>query len=154
MNAVQDDIARDLLEAFFQFRRLRWGQSPIPGLTVGEIRVLFYLLKASEAEAGSTGAKVSQISGMLQVTPPTVTQLISDLESRGYVERAMDKDDRRAVRVSLTPKGEAAIEQAHGAFVASFKGLVDYLGEEQSKQLADLLGKMFAYFNEVRDTNS
>jgi DNA-binding MarR family transcriptional regulator len=152
MDTRQDVVAQELLEAFSQFRRLHWRESPIAGLTPGELRVLSCLRRAATPE--NAGTKVSEISTMLRVAPPTATQQINELESQGYVERAGDRKDRRAVRVSLTEKGEAAIEHAHEAFVTSFKGLVDYLGEEQSKQLADLLTRTFTYFSEVRETNS
>jgi DNA-binding MarR family transcriptional regulator len=152
MSNLQSDIAQDLLEAFSQFRRLHWRQSPIAGLTHAEIRLLMSLRKA--ISAGSAGVKVSEISSMLQVAPPTVTQQISELETQGYVDRAMDKEDRRAVRVSLTKRGELVIVQVHEDFVASFRGLVEYLGEEQSRQLADLLTKAFTYLSEVRNAKS
>lgn len=146
---MRNDIAHNLLEAFFQFRRLRLSQSLIEGLSLSEVRVLFHLRKAAEAQRA--GTKVSELSGMMQVTPPTVTQLISDLEARGYVERAMDRDDRRAVRVSLTEKGEVAMAKAHEAIADSFRGLVEYLGEEESRQMVDLLRKTFTYLNEARE---
>jgi DNA-binding MarR family transcriptional regulator len=168
MKTRHDAVAQDLLEAFSQFRRLHWRESPIAGLTPGELRVLMFVRRAAggepfghglgDAEGEGTGAregaKVSEISSMLRVASPTATQQINELEARGYVERATDPDDRRAVRVTLTPKGEATIRQAHEAFVASFKGLVDHLGEEQSRQLADLLTRTFTYFNDIRDSNS
>jgi DNA-binding MarR family transcriptional regulator len=153
MKDVQSDLAQELLEAFFQFRKLNLKHAPLAGLTPSEMRMLFHLRRMAKAEAAGAGPKVTEISGMMQVAPPTVTQLVTELESRGYVERAMDRDDRRAVRVSLTKKGELIIVQIHDDFVASFKGLVEYLGEEQSKQLADLLSRAFTYFNEVRDAN-
>ena len=125
----------------------------VAGLTPSEMRMLFLLRRLAEANAATAGPKVTEISGVLQVAPPTVTQLVSEMESRGYVERAMDRDDRRAVRVTLTKKGELVIVEAHEDFLSSFKGLVEYLGEEDSKRLADLLTRTFAYFDEVKDTN-
>jgi len=40
-------------------------------------------------------------------------------------------------------------QQAGDAFAASMRGLIEYLGEEQSNQLVDLLSKAFRYFNEM-----
>jgi hypothetical protein len=48
--------------------------------------------------------------------------------------------------VNLTEQGEQVTEQADEAFSATMKGLINYLGEQQSNQLADLLFKVFRYF--------
>jgi DNA-binding MarR family transcriptional regulator len=154
MSEAQGDLAQELFEAFFRFRRLHWKHSPVAGLSPSEIRVLMHLRRMAAVEAAGAGPKVSEISGVLQVAPPTATQLISELESRGYVERAMDRDDRRAVRVTLTKKGALILVQVHDDLVTSFKGLVEYLGEEDSKHLVDLLTRMFTYFNEAKEANS
>ena len=92
--------------------------------------------------------KVSEISKRLQVTPPTVTQLIKGLEAHGLVERNIDLTDRRAVGIKLTEKGERVTRQAADDFIASINGLIEYLGEEQSDQFAELLVKVSRYYNE------
>ena len=148
MEKDRNPHAQKLMEAFSQFHRLNWKQSPIAGLKSSEIFVLFCIKKTVKAD--SAGIKVSDISNILKVASPTTTQLINSLEANGMVERAMDKEDRRAVRVKLTDKGERIIESASDAFFDSFNGLVNYLGEEKSNQLADLLSKAFVYFNEMR----
>jgi DNA-binding MarR family transcriptional regulator len=91
---------------------------------------------------------VSEISKQLGVTSPTITQLLKGLEAHGLIERHIDTIDRRAVGIKLTAKGVMVAQQASDAFFASIKGLVEYLGEEQSDQLAELLSKVFRYFSE------
>ena len=73
-------------------------------------------------------------------------------EGRCFVRYAMlsDPEDRRAVRITLTSKGLIALKTAHDSLMASFAGLVAYLGEEDSNELAELLAKAFTYFHEVR----
>ncbi len=92
--------------------------------------------------------KVSEISKQLDVTSPTITQLLKGLEANGLIERHIDPIDRRAVVVKLTRKGEMVAQQAADAFFASMHGLLEYLGEEQSNQLVDLLSKVLRYFEE------
>jgi DNA-binding MarR family transcriptional regulator len=151
MKNQRNPVAQKLLEAFTQFHRLNWKQSPIVGLKSSEIMVLFCIKKTVHPE--SHGIKVSDISKALRVAPPTITQLINSLEANGYVERTMDKADRRAVRVKITERGEGTIAQAADAFFESFNGLVEYLGENKSKELAELLSKAFGYFEERRREN-
>jgi len=64
------------------------------------------------------------------------------------VERNIDQIDRRTVGIKLTEKGEKVTRQAGEDFVASIGGLIEYLGEEQSNQFAELLVKASRYYNE------
>ena len=144
--------ARKLIEAFSQFKRLQFKQQPpFCGLTNGETMVLFAirnLLKNDEE-----GVKVSQISSHLRVAPPTVSQFINCLEEKGFVERKLDKEDRRAIRVVLTQKGEDALKEAFSQFCRIVEDLIEYLGEDKAVELADLMTKVFIYFKEVRGIN-
>ncbi|MDO7786653.1 MarR family transcriptional regulator [Desulforamulus aquiferis] len=129
-----------------QFKKADWHQNTIDGCRYSEIKVLFCIKQGSKSHASEM--KVSDISKYLKVTAPTITQLIKSLEAKGLVERNIDQTDRRAVRIKLTSQGEKITERAENAFYTSFNGLVEYLGEEQSNQLADLLSKVFTYFKE------
>lgn len=140
--------ARKLMQAFLRFRRLHRVLSPIEGLRPSEIMILYHI----RAKTGSDcpGVKVSELSASLEVAPPTVTQLVNGLVANGFVERSTDPNDRRAVRLSLTDKGRRALRKATDAFANDFRGLVEYLGEEDSAKLADLLSKVFVYLSEIR----
>lgn len=50
-----------------------------------------------------------QIADLLHVTPRNVTKLVDALEEGGFVTRAGQPGDRRAVLVRLTRKGRAAV---------------------------------------------
>lgn len=138
-----------LLKAFLQFNKSGWRRGMIDGFKSSEIMVLFCIKKGVDPE--SPGLKVSEISQRLHVTSPTVTQLIKGLENSRLIERNVDPDDRRAVCIKLTEKGEQVTRKAEEAFSASFDGLIEYLGVEQSDQLADLLSKVFDYFYEKKE---
>src|SRR5216683_6835355 len=141
-----NSTAQKLFRSFMQFGKAEWHQRSIAGCTPSEIRVLFCIRGGVKPDA--TDIKVSEISKLLHVTSPTVTQLIKGLEANGLVERNIDPTDRRAVGIKLTQKGEMVTKKARDTFLASFHGLVEYLGEEQSNQLVELLSKVFVYFNE------
>jgi DNA-binding MarR family transcriptional regulator len=129
-----------------QFKRVAWHQQSIAGCTPGEFRVLFCIKRCSKPDAHEI--KVSEISKLLRVTSPTVTQMLKSLEANGLIERRIDPTDRRAVGITLTKKGEMVTQKAEDTFYSSVDGLVEYLGEEQSDQLAELLFETFRYFNE------
>lgn len=153
-----NETAQKLLRALMQFKRAGWHQTSTTGYKPSELRVLFCLGKGVRPDTHELEKdarpddmremKVSEISRRLHVTPPTVTQLIKGLEANGLVERNIDPVDRRAVGIKLTEKGEKITRQAASDFLASLNGLIEYLGEEESDQLAELLVKVSRYYND------
>lgn len=133
-----------------QFRKAGWQGRTVEGYKPSEIMLLFCIKRG--VESGSCGMKVSEISQRLHVKSPTVTQLINGLEKDGLVKRNTDPDDRRAVSVILTERGEELTDKASERFSETFDGLIEFLGEEQSEQLAELLTKVFVYFKEKRES--
>lgn len=146
MDQTANPTMQRLLQAFMQFRKAEWHQHAIDGCSMSEIRVLFCVRRGMEPNC--TPMKVSEISKMLHVTPPFITQMLKGLEAKGLVERQGDAEDRRSVHLRLTDQGVALTDQARRGFADSIQGLMEYLGEEESNQLAGLLTKMFCYFHD------
>lgn len=137
-------IVEKIMKCLAEFRRFHKHKSPISSLTHSETMVLFSV--RNYVEIHHIGVKTSELSNILNVASPTITQQINSLETRGFVERNIDKEDRRAVRIKVTEKGEEVLRKACKEFEASIKGLVEHLGQEKSEQLADLLSETFNYF--------
>lgn len=146
MTVQTNATAQKLLQALDQFHRAKWHeQQTITGCKPSEIRVLFCIKNGAKAGAPM---KVSEISKQMHVTSPTITQLLNGLEPNGLVERQIDPEDRRSVGIRLTEKGERVTEQAWEGFLTALQGLIDYLGEEDSERLTDLLFKVLHYMEE------
>ncbi len=139
------EVAKDLMRTFQQFKRVMKPPPMVRGLKPSEMGLLFHIERFREDE--SSGVKVSELSGHMHVTSPSVTQLVKTLEDKGMVARRMDPDDRRSVLVSLTDKGEAVTRQAEQGLQALLSGIVDHLGEEKSKQLISLLDDVSQYLS-------
>src|SRR5258708_30139485 len=95
METPETLVAQTLLHAFLRFRRLSWRQSPVAGLTPSEIMVLACIKRAVPPEGA--GLRVSEISSLLQVTAPTMTQHLNELEIHGLVAKHTAPAHRRAV---------------------------------------------------------
>ena len=141
-----DTTAEKLMRSFMQFHKVGWHEHSVAGCTPSEIKVLFCVAKGMKHN--NAIITVSEISKILQVTSPTVTQILKKLETNGFVERHADDIDRRVVRITLTEKGLGVAQQARAEFRASLDELIGYLGEEQSNQLADLLSRVSQYYQE------
>jgi DNA-binding MarR family transcriptional regulator len=146
MTVQTNATAQKLLQALDQFHRIKWHEhQTFAGCKPSEIKVLFCIKNGAKA---GIPMKVSEISKRMQVTSPTITQLLNSLEPNGFVERLIDPEDRRSVGIKLTKKGECVTERAWEGFLTTLQGLIEYLGEEDSEQLTDLLGKVLHYIEE------
>lgn len=144
---IKNETSQNLYEAFVRLRKINWiNWSSNSQLKASDIRVLFCIYH--EPQSDPQGMMVSQISSCLHVTSPTVTQLIKELEAKGLVERAMDESDRRVIRVRLTADGIDVVTKAQEVVSEAFHGLTEYLGEQDSEQLAVLLSKVFRYYTD------
>ncbi len=137
--------AEMLLQAFIKLRTLQWFKRPIAGYNPSDVRALTVI---GLVQSNTRGAKISEISNHLRVAKPTVTQVLKKLESEGLIERISDETDRRVIRVRLTERGEEVFKQVGEARMNSFRELAEFLGEEQSHQLADLLTQVAFFFSE------
>lgn len=54
--------------------------------------------------------RMTELAELVGTTPPTVTKLIKDLETKGFVDRAPDQQDGRASMVGLTDEGRQVAE--------------------------------------------
>ena len=112
------------------------------------IRLLRYVRRADIA-AGVSAPQLSALSVLVfsgpqtmtqlasaeQVRLPTISKLVSDLESRELVVRQADPGDRRVSRVFPTKKGRALLDEARARRLAR---LVDALSRLSRPQLAAL----------------
>ena len=88
------------------------------------------------------GLKMSQLSQRLMVTGGNITALADLLEAEGLIVREPVPDDRRAIRLRLTPEGRErfdTIAQEHERWVVS---LFDGLTLAEQLALHGLLGKL------------
>jgi len=139
--------AKKLMHAFSQFRKIHWKPPHIKGLKPSEFMVL-HTVKNAFLD-GSEGLMVSEISNLLKIARPTVTQLVNSLQKKGFLEKHADEKDKRVVRISLSGKGKTHAKQGAEEFYRLFEGLAEHLGTEKSKELTDLLQDVFNYFQET-----
>lgn len=147
-----EKISEDLVRAFVQFRRLRMEDYPPGpecfhhGIKHSEIMLLLTLTEAEKHS--STGVSVSELSRRLRVKPPSITPTLAGLEKKQMIERAIDPDDRRIVRVHMLEAGHSFILKMWHNIIEKTSGLVEYLGPEKSRELTSLVNESFAYIIE------
>jgi DNA-binding MarR family transcriptional regulator len=122
-------------ETFFRTtRRLRSraGRQPLEGMSLPQ----YYLLEALRDDDELTVGELAEAAG---VAAPTATRMLDALTREGHVERRHSTSDRRAVLVSLTPSGRAAVEAAHEHISAWRRRVFEALEPAEREQAAALL---------------
>ena len=76
----------------------------------------------------------------LRLDKSTVSRLVSQLEARGWLERARDPGDGRALRVTLTAKGRSVAGELAAARQAKFETLLARIPEEDRESVQHALG--------------
>jgi DNA-binding MarR family transcriptional regulator len=113
-------------------------------LDTWEFDVLAALRRAGEPYALSAG----QLGSETLVTSGTMTNRIDRLESRGFVRREPDANDRRGVQVVLTASGRSAVDDAMSDLLAREHVLLSSVDEGDRQVLADLLRGLVQQFGD------
>ncbi len=138
------ELTQDLFKLMKQVPRLKFKQSVVEGLTRSEYELLT-ILKMNIYDKG-TAMSVSEISNLLQITPAAITHIINPLEEKEFIKRLPDPKDRRVVLIGLTDKGAKTADALIADVREQVVGLINYLGEKDSREFARLLSRAFEYF--------
>jgi MarR family transcriptional regulator, transcriptional regulator for hemolysin len=102
---------------------------------------LWLVLTSLKAQPLRTQLELAHAMG---IEGPTVTRHLDGFEAAGYVKRVRDRDDRRAIRVELTPAGERMFETLLEAAIAFNRRLTAGMSEQELKQLQQTLDRLEA----------
>ena len=80
-------------------------------------------------------------SSDLGVSVPAVSRTLRSLQGRGWIERTIDEDDRRSVRVSITPAGREKLLDNMSRVVGSLNRILSVFTEDEMRDVARLYSK-------------
>jgi DNA-binding MarR family transcriptional regulator len=86
------------------------------GTTMTQLRVMHLIRQKYEPSTGELAAD-------LHIRPATLTGLADRLEQKNLIKRWSDTNDRRVVRIGLTPEGEQLLDDAAAAGRASLDAI-------------------------------
>jgi DNA-binding MarR family transcriptional regulator len=102
------------------------------GLTLGDYEVLAFL-----SEHDDHRMRMTELAGLLRLSPSGLTRRIDGLVRQGYVERVSCPSDRRVAYSSLTDAGFARLKEIAPVHVASVRRhFLQALDTEQMETIA------------------
>jgi DNA-binding MarR family transcriptional regulator len=90
------------------------------------------------AIADRGGLLVSEVADLLEIAPATTSRLLSAMEQRGWLTRAVLDEDRRRRRVELTAQGRGVVAEMEARRQAWFRHVLVQLSAEERGQLVTL----------------
>jgi MarR family 2-MHQ and catechol resistance regulon transcriptional repressor len=107
----------------------------IGGLTISQFAALEALYHLGSLRPNEISAKTLR-------SPGNITLVIDNLEKAGLVTRARAPDDRRALVVALTAKGQKAIAGILPGHLAAIVEQMSVLTADEQRQLGELCKKL------------
>jgi DNA-binding MarR family transcriptional regulator len=90
------------------------------------------------------GSRLTKLAAAAHITPQSMGAIVDELETLGYVSREPDPSDRRAKLITLTERGQQAVNAGEATITGLEQDLVDLLGERGARQLRSLLMKILS----------
>jgi DNA-binding MarR family transcriptional regulator len=122
LDSAQPDVpARLALVTGRLNRRLRTAGG---GLSHGLLSALYTVSKQGPL-------RLAELAQLELVSAPSTTRLIAELEAKGFVSRAADPEDGRAILISVTAAGIETVNVARSARAAMIAELLEQLAPEE-----------------------
>ena len=133
----QEPLAEELVELIFQLSH-KPDLEHTQLVTRGEGALLTYLA------LNHNGATSGELRDALDVGSGRVANALKNLEAKQLVTRTRSATDGRVVRVYLTPRGQELILERYHRLLSRMEGLIQALGEEDSRELLRLTRRIIA----------
>lgn len=99
-------------------------------------------------ERGIDLVQPSHVAQWLHLTPSALSQTLKLLEEKGFIERKRSKEDSRSVSLELTEKGVELAHKGAAERDTFMNELIEYLGEEEVKQLIVSFNKILDFMGQ------
>jgi DNA-binding MarR family transcriptional regulator len=135
------DALRDFFKAARRARGRAARETPVDGLSLAQ----YHLLEPLE-EGPKTNRELAEQAG---ISAPTATRMVDGLLQRELVTRLDDPSDGRAVVISLTRAGRAALARKMREYDARRRRLAAALEPHEQELATDLLRRLAALIEEL-----
>ena len=138
MNKETEDLGEELYSLLAELLNRR-GNRAVQDSIRGEYGALHYLTYIKD------GTSAGELTKYLHIVPGRMTDILSSLEYKGYIERKKSKDDGRRIEVWITPQGKKVAEEKREQIRIEYTGMIDMLGEKDVKEFIRLLKIVLTY---------
>ena len=134
----REDLLQELIERLMSvMRKVRHDIVPSePLLSPPQIHILFAISTSKE------GVSVSELAELSGVTPGAITQFVNALVERDLVARESDPNDRRIVRLRVTPTARRQMDRMRREYLTATARTFDELSLDDLRTLNEILSRL------------
>jgi DNA-binding MarR family transcriptional regulator len=113
-------------------------------MTGAQKRILYFLeLKGA--------CNMSRIAKLVGCTVPAATGVVDKLVRAGLVRRESDDNDRRVIRIAITPQGRKTLAQLKRIHEQRLEEVLEHLPPEKREELINSFGRIHQILCELED---
>lgn len=124
------------------YRLGRANMEDFGSITKLEAFTLGLLRKGQVEHPEAKGMYISELVRRSHGSPPAISRTLRQLEQKGYLERVVDRADRRMTYVVLTAQGLAALDEAWERSRVQVSRVLDRMGEDNVNALIQQLNQL------------
>ena len=102
------------------------------GLTVPQFRTLCFLSNTPQSS-------LSDVADFIGLSLPAMSRLVDGLVDKGLIDRRTCRNDRRHVRLSVTPVGETTVAESRQLAQQQLAAVVGQLSPQEQRDVARMM---------------
>lgn len=136
---TRDDLYEDLFRAMNQFHKLKFGDI-MQNMNKADFIVMNVIMKKGKDDKMT----ISELASTARMLPSAISRTLRGLEEKGYVERTINKNDRRNTYVELTAEGKKQTRTVKQELRDFGKTVMAKLDEQEMNQLILYLNNIYS----------
>lgn len=145
---MDKNLKKQYMRAILRFRKVGMTLPQASDLNMTELVVMRGLEKNCSDSDSNTG--IAEVQKQLHITKSAISQMMTSLEKKGYIERMIDPEDRRKRIATLTDAGKDVLNKTKDTTNHNLNEIFSSLGEENIKQFIDLLNQVSDISEELK----
>ena len=134
-----DELYGEFFRAMHQFRKLNVA-SILPDISQSEFAAMNEIM--DKGEDGKI--TISELACKSKVHSSAISRTLHCLEEKWYIERSIDKNDRRNICVELTEEGKRVTTEARQIMCDYVKAVVEHLENRELECLIAYMNKIYS----------
>lgn len=136
---TRDDLYEDLFRAMNQFHKLKFSDM-MQNMSKADFIVMNVIMNKGKDDKMT----ISELAAIARMLPSAISRTLKGLEEKGYVERTINKQDRRNTYVELTEEGKKQTREVRQVMRDFGKTVMAKLDEQEMNQLILYLNNIYS----------
>lgn len=146
---MTDQLKGHFVNILFKVRKIDVSSCMGLSLPLNEMVVLKRLL-SNNCTGGDTMC-MSDIHHDLFISKPAVSQILNSLERKGYINRYIDKNDRRKITVTATGDAYEAVSSSEEVLNNKVDRIINEYGEDNMIHLVNQLAAFYEVLEKIEN---